>query len=327
MIPMRSEHELVPYNPGRLEGDPILVLAPHPDDEVFGCGGFLATAAEEGRTVRVLILTDGAAQGEEAVRRAESVEAARRLGTAEPEFVGLPDRGLEPDLPALREAVAGALSRTEPALVLVPSPAEVHPDHRATALAAHRLLADPGTELREDLELVSYEVSAVLHPNVLLDVGAVWERVLHAARAFVSQLEVHPYLEILDAIATARRLTLGPDVRRAEAYHRTPISLVRRQTALEWAAAQGPSAGLETPETAAAGREELAERLRREIARLNEELGRCRQRLRQAEEDRERLQAAEGKLSELEATLRAITASRTWRLHLLLERLRGRRSR
>ncbi len=325
MIPMRPEQELVPYAPGRLEGDPVLVLAPHPDDEVFGCGGFLAAAAEEGRTVQVVVLTDGAAQGEEAVRRAESVEAARRLGTGEPLFMGLPDRGLEPELPALREAIAGALGRTEPALVLVPSPAEVHPDHRATALAAYRLLADPETQLRGDLKLVTYEVSAVLHPNLLLDVSVVWDRVLHAARAFASQLEFHPYLEILDALATARRLTLGPAVRRAEAYFRTPLSLVRRQTVLEWAAAQGPSAGLETGETEAAEREELAARLRREIARLEEELARCRQHLREAEEDGQRLRAAEGRLSELEATLQAITRSRTWRLHLLLERLRGRR--
>ena len=47
-------------------GDPaalperVLVIAPHPDDEVFGCGGMLAHHAAQGATVRVLVLTDGA---------------------------------------------------------------------------------------------------------------------------------------------------------------------------------------------------------------------------------------------------------------------------
>ena len=37
----------------------ILVLAPHMDDEVFGCGGTLALAAAAGSEVRVVFITDG----------------------------------------------------------------------------------------------------------------------------------------------------------------------------------------------------------------------------------------------------------------------------
>jgi len=41
------------------EGDRILVLAPHPDDEVLGAGGVLREAVRRGLPVRVVFLTNG----------------------------------------------------------------------------------------------------------------------------------------------------------------------------------------------------------------------------------------------------------------------------
>src|SRR5208283_1519588 len=41
----------------------VLVLAPHMDDEVIGCGGTLAKHAARGASITVAFLTDGAAGG------------------------------------------------------------------------------------------------------------------------------------------------------------------------------------------------------------------------------------------------------------------------
>ncbi|MBD3855728.1 MAG: PIG-L family deacetylase, partial [Acidobacteria bacterium] len=82
---MRSEGDLIPYSPGRLEGSPVLVLAPHPDDEVFGCGGAIVQLLGAGAEVRSVVLTDGGAQGDANTRRAEALEASARLGLDEPE--------------------------------------------------------------------------------------------------------------------------------------------------------------------------------------------------------------------------------------------------
>jgi LmbE family N-acetylglucosaminyl deacetylase len=248
---MRNEAELVPYEAGRLDGSPLLVLAPHPDDEVFGCGGVLAQAVQAGASVRVVILTDGAAQGDADERRAEALEAARRLGLPEPELWGLADRSLRPDDEALARRLRQLLIETAPRVVLVPSPAEVHPDHRAVALTLYRVLqgATLGSDLHaavQAVRLAAYEVSAVLRPNLVVDVSAVWDDVLAAAKAYASQLERLPYLEVLEGVASARRLTLPPGVRRAEAYHVVDLRAVRTRSAAEWAAAQGPIAELES---------------------------------------------------------------------------------
>ena len=37
----------------------ILVLAPHPDDESVGCGGYLTKMADEGAEITVAFVTDG----------------------------------------------------------------------------------------------------------------------------------------------------------------------------------------------------------------------------------------------------------------------------
>ena len=45
-----------------LTGDgPLLVLAPHPDDESLGCGGIIAEARARGHAVYVTVVTDGTA--------------------------------------------------------------------------------------------------------------------------------------------------------------------------------------------------------------------------------------------------------------------------
>ena len=247
---MQSETDLVPYASGRLDGSPVLVLAPHPDDEVFGCGGVLVQAVRSGAEVRVVTLTDGGAQGDPEERRREASEAASRLGVPVPERWVLADRSLEPADEALAERLRALLLEVRPAVLLAPSPAEIHPDHRALALAVYRVLqrAAPGSELHaavQAVRLAAYEVSAVLRPNLLVDVSDVWEDVLAAAKAYASQVGVLPYVEVMEGLAAARRLTLPAGVRRAEAYYVADLRYIRTHSAAEWAAAQGPTAQLE----------------------------------------------------------------------------------
>ena len=84
-------------------GGPILILAPHPDDETLGCGGLIATAQAAGRAVFVLVLTDGTGSHPNSaaypaarlkrLREAESRQAAQMLGLPESHvsFLGLTD--------------------------------------------------------------------------------------------------------------------------------------------------------------------------------------------------------------------------------------------
>jgi len=88
--------------PPRL-GHRVLVLAPHPDDEVLGASGMLAGTLRRGGRARVIVATDGAAdgRGERAVRLAATRESETRralgrlgLGAGDVTFLGYADGGL-----------------------------------------------------------------------------------------------------------------------------------------------------------------------------------------------------------------------------------------
>ena len=62
------EQQLISYESlAGLTGQRFLVLAPHPDDEVFGCGGTLARLCARGAFVQAVVFTDGAGRSNDRV--------------------------------------------------------------------------------------------------------------------------------------------------------------------------------------------------------------------------------------------------------------------
>ncbi len=241
-----GESDLIPYAAGFPPGARWLVLAPHPDDEVFGPGATFAQAVTRGVEVWLAVVTDGGAQGEATAREREVRASAAALGLGEPELWRLQDRSLDPRDPALRRAVAGALRRYAPDVVFVTSPVEFHPDHRALALtlrAVLRGLTVAGIRARGPAWVAAYEVGAPLRPNLLVAAGEGWEAKRRAAACHAGQLAFRPYERVMDALGTLRALTLA-GVERAEALHLLPARRVARLSARRWASLMGSPSGV-----------------------------------------------------------------------------------
>lgn len=209
-----SETELIPYQPTPLPAcERVLALAPHPDDEIFGCGGALALHARAGAQVQVIILSSGEKGGDGAVREAESARAAQCLGLPPPQFWREADRALCYG-EALVERLCQALAECRPQRVYAPSLWEVHPDHRVLAMAALEAVR----RSPDAVELAFYEVGAALRPNQLLDISAVWDDKQRAMTAFGSQLQSQDYAGQVGGLNRFRAYTLPPAVRGAEAF-------------------------------------------------------------------------------------------------------------
>ena len=220
---MPREDALIPYQATELTGARILVLAAHPDDESFGAGGVLAWNAGKAEAIRVWIATDGTAQegvapgdagAYAARRRDEAVNAADALGLGEPRFAGLKDRGLAELRGVLESAVRDELLEFRPDLVLCPSPAEIHPDHRALARVLFETVAssragDPDHDSFRHLRIAFYELSNPMLPNVLVDVASVADRKDAALSAYASQQEVRDYAGAIRGLNAYRRITLS----------------------------------------------------------------------------------------------------------------------
>jgi LmbE family N-acetylglucosaminyl deacetylase/glycosyltransferase involved in cell wall biosynthesis len=214
------EQALIPYQACiTIPAQAALVFAPHPDDEIFGCGATLARLAAQGIPVRTIVVTDGACGGNDeqdalvAAREAECRAAAACLGLPTPEFWRLPDRGLRYG-EALVERIITAIRAAAADLVFAPSPHEAHPDHSALAMATIEAVRRIGSGIR----LALYEIGVPLRPNTLVDISDLLESKRAAMRCFVSQLARQRYDEQIEALNRYRAYTLPPEVVAAEAF-------------------------------------------------------------------------------------------------------------
>ncbi|RIX44169.1 MAG: glycosyltransferase [Rhodocyclales bacterium GT-UBC] len=208
------ESELIPYNASsEIPARAALVLAPHPDDETFGCGGAIAAHTQRGVPVSIVVLTDGRGGGEADCRELESRQAAAQLGAGEPEFWALPDRALAYS-EALVQRLLDLIAEQAIDLVYAPSPWEVHPDHRQTCALAMEAVRRAGYPVR----LAFYEIGIPLRPNLLLDVTPYWPAKQAAMACFTSQLVRQDYVRHISGLNVFRTYTLPPSVQAAEAY-------------------------------------------------------------------------------------------------------------
>ena len=228
-----------PILPGRceaVEARRVLVLAPHFDDEILGCGGLLLALREQGAAVHLLFLSSSGALAREdgrpaaaadrrlyaERRRQEAAAVAAELGASMAEL-GLDDGALAQQLDALAAGIGAALHEQQPDLVLLPSPLEVSRDHRATFAAVHQLLAALRGEAFAPfagLRFFTYEVNFPQHPDLLFEVSERLERLAALMALHASQQERHDYWAARRGLLEFRALSLPPTVKAAEAYRR-----------------------------------------------------------------------------------------------------------
>ena len=202
-----------------------LVLAPHPDDEVLGCGGTIARIASSGGSTEVAIVTRGqtprfdAAQSEAV--RAEAECAHRTLGVSRTHFLDLPAAELD-RLPHadLNHAIGKIVADVRPDTLFVPFIGDLHLDHRLVFEAAMVAARPRGN--RYPLRILAYEtvsetnwsapgLSPSFQPNIFIDIADQLEVKLAAFSCFASQLRPFPderSLETLRALALVRGSTI-----------------------------------------------------------------------------------------------------------------------
>lgn len=156
-MPPFAEYPLRPASFAASLG-PTVVIAPHPDDEVLGCGGLLTLLHQAGQPTAAVLVSDGSmshpsstlfsADARRAVREAEFRHALTILGAdaTEPLLLRLPDSRVpataaEPGFAAAVAQLREFLTRQQAATVLVPWRRDPHPDHRATAVLVQTALA------------------------------------------------------------------------------------------------------------------------------------------------------------------------------------------
>lgn len=196
-----------------------VIIAPHPDDEILGCGGLLQLLAAAGRPLQLISVTDGSAShpGSERwpverlsiVRPQESAEALRRLGLPMHSLKWLRGGFTDTQVAAQEQALCAFIeSHLRPGDVVFTTWREDgHSDHeavgRASAEAARRVGA-----ICHELPVWTW------HWATPEDAVVPWQRARkillspaqiarkrHAVHAFASQLEGDPDVGLAPVLA------------------------------------------------------------------------------------------------------------------------------
>lgn len=198
----------------RVEARRGMVVVAHPDDAEFGCGGTIATWADEGIEMVLVVATDGSKGSADhemssdrliGLRRQEQEDAAAVLGVQEVVFLGYPDGYLEHTLD-LRKDIARAIRQYRPDRLTTMTPYRSfainaylnHPDHLAVGdatlaavypTARDRLtfpdLAAAGLEPHKVREVYVWGTD---QPDCWVNIETTIDRKIAALRRHVSQI-------------------------------------------------------------------------------------------------------------------------------------------
>jgi LmbE family N-acetylglucosaminyl deacetylase len=208
-------------------------IAPHPDDEILGCGGIMSKFVNDGKEVYVLVITRGTPKLYSDDRivnvRKEALDAHKILGVKETVFLDFHAPELDQtSLAEISMEISKVIKKLAIDTLYIPHRGDIHSDHRVVynaALVAGRPVA--GSTVRS---IYAYETLSETEwaapfgddafiPTHFVDVTGSFENKLKAMACFKSQLKPFPNsrsLEAIEAMAKFRGATVG--VLRAEAF-------------------------------------------------------------------------------------------------------------
>ena len=132
----------------------LVVVAPHPDDEILACGGLISTHVAQGGRVLIVAVTDGEASHDGVpsvnrddlayLRRSERWLGLRTLGVAQPSVLSLAlqDGGVQQQEHVLLKRLLGLLQPTD--VVVSTWENDGHPDHDTTGQVTRAACATRG---------------------------------------------------------------------------------------------------------------------------------------------------------------------------------------
>lgn len=191
-----------------------MILAPHFDDEVIGCGGVLIKYRQGRSEIKLIYLTDSSEhrllswrkKRHTTERQEESRKALAVLGWSSGSLVEYFNEkdGCLKDSRELNSKLAISVAEFDPNIIYTPWQEESHSDHKATA----QILASTLTLIpKKDLLIAGYEAwTPITKPNFLCDISAEFELKRAAINCFKSQLKNINYARTTAGINSYRSI-------------------------------------------------------------------------------------------------------------------------
>ena len=184
----------------------LLVIAPHSDDEVLGCGGLISKIKKAGGKVYVLIFNLGFEKDDtkksQEKRKKEVQDAMNLLNVDDFHLVhDTPDNNRDLDakpLHSLIEIIESSspvsLEKIEPTMVAIPTIFSHHQDHvhvHNACIAALRPISTPVSDIvlsYEAPEHSRWSAAGVFEPNFFIEIDDVIDQKIQAFSKYKSQI-------------------------------------------------------------------------------------------------------------------------------------------
>jgi LmbE family N-acetylglucosaminyl deacetylase len=212
--------------PAAFAGRTALVLAPHPDDEVIGCGGTILRLVRAGCRVVCVQATDGsdgwalrACPRPVAGRRGSRKRAPsrRRRAFREVDFWRADNRDFRAS-EAMIARLADLIKRLEPALVFTPFLADTHKDHRTLNAVLAGAILSSGDALA-NARILGYEVWSLAPASLVCDVTDVREAQEDLLRRYEMGMRVDDFIDLCERRNHSNALRLLGRPGYAEVFH------------------------------------------------------------------------------------------------------------
>ncbi len=208
----------------------ILIIAPHSDDEVLGCGGTIAKHTIKGDEVALCIVTKGYTPdwSEEFMqKRQEQIKmSCEILGISKIYLMNYPTAKLD-TIPQkeLNQALKEVISDFKPDMMFIPHKGDLNKDHRLifeAALVAARPIEHKIKKILVYETLSETEWGQAIElfiPNVYVDITDTFAKKKEAMQAYENEIKPAPHprsMEVIEALAVKRGSEAG--MMKAEAF-------------------------------------------------------------------------------------------------------------
>jgi len=214
----------------------VLVVAAHPDDEVLGCGGYIASRVRSGDEVSICFLSDGVTSrdsGDQAALITTRHEAAKAasyiLGVKTLTFGEFPDNQLDTvPLLTIVKAIESCIETFQPSIVLTHFGGDLNIDHQIAnkaVVTACRPVSSQSVKQLLFFEIPSsteWQVSSnreTFTPNWFEDISSTLSIKVEALAAYSVELREWPHprsIKAIEHLAHWRGAVCGVDA--AEAF-------------------------------------------------------------------------------------------------------------
>jgi len=163
-------------------GKRVLVIAPHPDDEILGAAGLIIKAKKSGCHISIIFLTSGAVDNYVVIEK-EARQVSDKIGVDDVYFLRMLDGGII-DVNVDETELQKVVGKCRPDIISLPFIFDGHTDHIYT----NKLICNIDFEDSKKIDFWAYQIYSSIPTNVVIDITSIVDYKFDLMKVYKSQL-------------------------------------------------------------------------------------------------------------------------------------------